>query len=154
MSSTDSGPVHIYGKQTIDHITCDDILEAFKLPVEDIVPYITKKVHSVNRNTNIYMTPVSALHEKVYVVQVINNKKKWNAISLTQVCLDSYQQTLNIIYKLDDQLTAQKDKWDKDDNSDMIHEKMYTLQDMVSGNFNRVAKDAMIKVLIGFRKPS
>lgn len=146
-------PVHIYGKQTIDHIKCDDILEAFKLSAEDIVPYITKKVHSISRNSNIYMTPMSALHEKVYVVQIVNQKKKWITMSLTQVCIDLYKQALSIIYKLDDELTNQKDKWD--DENETVHEKMYTIQDYISNseNFNQAAKDAIIRILIGLRKP-
>ncbi len=152
---TEKEPIHIYGKQTTDHIKCDDVLEAFKLSVEDIVPYISKKVHSISRNSNIYMTPMSALHEKVYVVQIVNQKKKWITIPLAQVCLDLYKQTLNIIYKLDDELTNQKDKWDTEDNSTIVHEKMYTLQDFASNieNFNQAAKDAIIRILISFRKP-
>jgi uncharacterized C2H2 Zn-finger protein len=137
--------INCFGDQKTDHITCDDIFEAFKLESSEIMPMLTKKIHSRVENRNIFMPDPNS--DKVLVLKEIDGVKRWCSVEVIQIYNKLFKQGLDIIYQLDDDLTAQRDRWDTN-----THEKFYDLKEKVdTGVLNDVDKTNMNNLLYGFK---
>jgi uncharacterized C2H2 Zn-finger protein len=67
--------VHPYGNESMDHISNQTIIDALKLEIPEIVPYLTQKMYEKPENRNAIRKSENS--DEVWLLISINNKKRW-----------------------------------------------------------------------------
>ncbi len=87
--------INCFGQQSIDHVCHEDIFHAFKLSQNQVVPYLTKKIHGKSENNNIYMNKIN--DTEVLILTEVNGKKSWSTKSLKNVMSDLFKNAYKVL---------------------------------------------------------
>jgi hypothetical protein len=114
INNTFNGPVQINnitisfdGKQALDHLDANKIVELLQGEMHKIIPAITDMVHGdpgIIQNHNVYLPNLK--EDRVLVVKAEGKTKKWEARTLREVFKTLMKRGVDVMYKADDELSA------------------------------------------------